>query len=120
MKESPIWRMKNVATTNTHMPAAPGLYVVGHADEYCGLEVGRTYVYVGKTLNLRRRLSEHTHLTELHPELGGYLRQYRGKARVWYTSDIETGEIDTLERKLIRQLKPTYNRIKYGRGAQDE
>ena len=116
MSEIPIWRMKHIASTNAHLPASPGLYAIGNEDEICGLEIGRIYVYVGKTGNLRRRLSEHTHLTELHPDLGGYLRRYRGKAKIWYTSNVAADDLDTLERRLIRELKPIYNRVKYEKG----
>jgi excinuclease UvrABC nuclease subunit len=108
--------MKQVSSTNAHLPSTPGLYAIGHEEELCGLEIGRTYVYVGKTNNLRRRLNEHTHLTELHPELGSYLRKHWGKVKIWYTSDVSLKELDNLERTLIRELKPEYNRIKYQKG----
>jgi hypothetical protein len=51
-----LWRMKHVASSVTHIPAAPGLYVVGHEESLVGLELKRVYVYVGKTLSMRRRL----------------------------------------------------------------
>lgn len=116
MSEMLLWRMKHIASTNAHLPASPGIYAIGHDEQFCGLEIGRTYVYIGKTGNLRRRLSEHTHLTELHPDLGNYLRRNRAKAKIWYTSDVSRSDLDTLERRLIRELKPVYNRVIYWKG----
>jgi len=40
----PVWRMKLLASHNTHLPASPGLYVVGHEENLIGLEIERTYV----------------------------------------------------------------------------
>jgi hypothetical protein len=36
-----LWRMKHVASSVTHIPAAPGLYVVGHEESLVGLELKR-------------------------------------------------------------------------------
>src|SRR5688572_11280883 len=112
--------MKHLESTISHLPAAPGLYVIGHEENIEGLETQREYVYVGKTLNMRRRLSEHNHFTELHPVLASYLRRNRHRARIWYTTDIDAKDVDKLERKLIRELKPEYNRVKYAGGVADE
>ena len=117
--DEPIWRMKHLASANTHLPAAFGLYVIGHDERLIGLELSRTYVYVGKTQNMRRRLSEHTHLSELHPGLAEYLRQNRQRVRIWYTTDIDPKDVDSLERRLIRELEPKFNRIKYGEGLRN-
>lgn len=117
MVTQPVWRMKHIASANTHLPASAGLYVIGHEESLLGLELHRTYVYVGKTQNMRRRLSEHTHLTEMHPELASYLRRNRDRVRIWYTTDVVASDVDALERRLIRELKPEFNRIKYEEGA---
>ena len=84
------------------------------------MELKRTYVYIGKTQNLRRRLSEHTHLTETHPFLADYLRRHRHSAKIWYTVDIDSKAVDGLEKKLIRELKPEFNRLKYVGGTESE
>lgn len=117
VKDEPNWRMKHLTSTIAHLPATPGIYVIGHEESIAGLELRRIYVYVGKTKNMRRRLSEHSHLTELHPELSSYLRENRGKAKIWYTTDIAEEDLDGFERTLVRALKTIYNRIKYEKGT---
>ncbi len=119
MSNEPVWRMKHVASANSHLPASPGLYAIGHEETLLGLELQRTYVYIGKTQNMRRRLSEHTHLSELHPDLAGYLRRNRGLVRIWYTTDIDPKDIDGFERRLIRDLNPEFNRIRYEEGGKN-
>ena len=87
----------------------PGLYVIGHNHTYNGLEIGRIYVYVGKTDNLRRRLGEHAPDTEENSGLRKYLRQWIGQAMCWYTI-MDKSALNKGERELIRKLQPCYNR----------
>ena len=52
------WRSKRVSASNSAVPAAAGVYAIGHSDTLHDLEISRTYVYVGKTKNLQLVVSE--------------------------------------------------------------
>ena len=100
--------MKHVSSSNTHVPARPGLYAIGHDESCLGLEVGRVYVYIGETVNLRRRLEEHTPVNEQNPGLKKYLRTMGAKAKCWYAV-ADKGELKRSERVLIRKFQPRFN-----------
>ena len=102
------WRMKHVSSSNTNVPARPGLYAIGHDEACLGLEVGRVYVYIGMTENLRRRLEEHTPLNEQKSGLKKYLRTMGAEAKCWYAV-ADTGELKESERVLIRKFRPRFN-----------
>ena len=108
-KLTPKWQRKHISSSNSHVPARPGLYVIGHNHTYNGLEIGRVYVYVGKTENLRRRLGEHAPDNEENPELRKYLQQWIGHAMCWYAI-MDKSELNKGERELIRKLQPCCNR----------
>jgi len=101
--------MKHLTTTVSHIPACPGLYVIGHEEQTLGFACRRKIAYVGQSNNIRRRLGEHYPLTELNTKLRAYLRSNSERGKVWYTTDLEVKDLDEYERKLIRALKPTYN-----------
>jgi hypothetical protein len=113
------WRSKVINSTVSHVAGAPGLYVLGHIHFLEGLEVGREYIYAGRTDNMRRRLSEHTQLTEKNVPLQKYLRATKREVYVWYSTEFPLGEIARVEKTLIRDLNPKFNRIKYLRGEDE-
>ena len=83
------WRSKRVSSSNSGVPAAAGVYVIGRSDTLHDFEVSRTCVYVGETKDLRRRLNEHLPANETNLGLREYLpsdlasgrRQWRGSRR---------------------------------------
>lgn len=97
-----------MSSSNTHVPAHPGLYAIGHDKTCLGLEVGRVYVYIGKTDNLRRRLEEHTVVNEKNPELKKYLRKMGADAKCWHVV-MDKGDLNKNEQALIRKLQPCCN-----------
>ena len=102
------WRMKHVSSSNTNVPARPGLYAIGHDETCLGLEVRRVYVYIGETGNLRRRLDEHALVKEQNPELKKYLRTTKAEAKCWYAI-ADKSELKKSERALIRKFQPRCN-----------
>ena len=107
--KSPLrWRMKHVSSSNTNVPACPGLYAIGHDETCLGLEVGRVYVYVGQTDNLRRRLEQHSPVTEKKPGLRKYLQDNVSKAKYWYAIADEKN-LRGMELRLIRRFAPKFN-----------
>lgn len=107
--KSPLrWRMKHVSSSNAHVPAQPGLYAIGHDETCLGLEVGRVYVYIGQTDNLRRRLEQHAPVKEKNPGLRKYLQANVGEAKYWFAI-ADKKDLTKMERQLIRRFTPQYN-----------
>lgn len=105
------WRVVCVTASSSGVPARPGLYALGHCDEFEGLESGRTYVYIGRANNLRRRFEEHSVQNEPKPGLQDYIRKNQDKAKFWFTTEVEpdSRDLGILERCLIDRFKPRYN-----------
>ena len=103
------WCVRNITSSLTNIPARAGLYAIGHDETVEGLETTRIYVYIGMTKNLRRRLTEHSVENEPKPELKKYLKRNLEKAKCWYTTDVDSGILQKLERKLIRKFNPPCN-----------
>ena len=105
------WRMKHLSSSNFHLPALPGLYAIGHEEEVYGLVIFRSYVYVGQTVNLRRRMNEHVPENEMNEPLRKYLRDNFAHAKCWYTIDVDAErERIRFERALIGKLSLQFNR----------
>lgn len=93
-------------------PPLPGVYVIGCVRNISNLPLEVEWVYVGRSANLQRRLSQHNPLAEAHPLLREWIVRGRGRSEVWFTTtDAETAK--QLEVHLIRELKPPLNRMKY-------
>lgn len=120
------WYAKQFDSSSSHVPARPGLYVIGHIQTYRGLEIGRQYVYVGKTDNLRRRLREHLPPNEQNAGLRNYLRELTTDARCWYTvfDAVDSAQLNSAERALIAHINPKFNivgkQITKKEGTRDE
>lgn len=97
-----------MSSSNSRVPARPGLYAIGHDETYYGLEVERVYVYIGKSDNLRRRLGQHAPASEQNEGLWNYLQQKIHQAKCWYAV-MDKSELDKTEADLIRQIQPTFN-----------
>ena len=114
-----LWMAKNMMlkwhkkclSSSTYVPARPGLYIIGHSENYYGVEIERIYAYVGKTHNLCRRLREHAPENEKNLDLKNYLLDYFSRASCWYTF-VGKSELDEIEGKLIHKLQPSFNQMK--------
>ena len=105
------WRSKFFKTSLSHVPSEPGLYAFGRQKFCYGLEAKREYVYIGQTVDLRRRLSEHTQSRETNKNLQEFFRNFYHDVRCWYCplSEFEINEIKSLETELIQYFKPKFN-----------
>ena len=102
------WRSKRVSSSNSDVPAAAGVYAIGHSDTLHGLELARTYVYVGETKNLQRRLSEHLPANEENPGLREYMVDNYEAAICWYAR-VDAKETKVVQDDLIARLRPCFN-----------
>ncbi len=106
------WRMQYMRTDRGAIPAVAGWYAIGHDECFLDLEERRTYVYIGQTGNLRRRLKQHMPTTEQNQALKKYLSNNIGRARCWYAvAECLTTkkELVAIETKLIARFIPEFN-----------
>ena len=104
------WRSKRVSSSNSGVPAAAGVYVIGHSDTLHDLEISRTYVYVGETKDLHRRLDEHLPAKETNPGLREYLGDNYDDAICWFAR-VDPTETKVVQDDLIRRLMPVFNEV---------
>jgi len=107
------WHTKKYSTSNTLVPDLPGVYVIGHTLTTHDLPIKHVYVYVGISDNLKRRFKEHEPASERNQELADYLHKPAVNKRIWYIVERSKGSREELEKVLIRELKPEFNKIKY-------
>jgi excinuclease UvrABC nuclease subunit len=105
-----------LGATLSDVPALPGVYVIADVLEVAALRMRVEPIYVGKSFNLRRRVSEHldpwrTHNASLSRRLTAGPRN--SKFEFWFKV-LKREEIDDVEKELIRALQPETNIIRYG------
>jgi hypothetical protein len=91
---------------------APGVYAIGQIKRHYGLPVVIEWAYVGRTDSLRRRMLEHQPSIEANPGLARWLRRNRGQLEVWLLS-IDPAIARGLEKTLIHEVQPLFNRVRY-------
>lgn len=93
-------------------PSLPGVYAIGKVTSEFGLPTNIEWGYVGRSANLRRRLTQHDPLVESHPHLPRWLARSGSSVEVWYAvADLSAAR--RLEEELIRRIRPKMNRIHY-------
>lgn len=113
MLDAKVWRATRSLTSAALLAArTPGVYAIGKVDRLHGLPVRAEWAYVGRTDSLRRRLLEHGPSVESNPGLRGWLRGNRDKLEVWLLA-ADASLSRRLERVLIRDIQPLFNRIRY-------
>jgi excinuclease UvrABC nuclease subunit len=107
------WHVKRVSTSNIQVAPRPGIYIIGHSDEILGLSFNTEFFYVGKSENLKRRITQHDLRLEDNPRVIRYLKMRSSHAYIWYSYIQDKRKLDETEKFLIRTLKPKGNRLEY-------
>ena len=68
------WRSRRVAPSNSTLPSTAVVCAICRGDTLQDPEISRTYIYVGETRDLQRRLNEHLRGNDGNPGL----RKYNG------------------------------------------
>ena len=107
----PSWRrIRSFAKAQAVAPASIGVYVIGETARVLDLPTGLRWVYIGKTKNVRRRLAEHTDVTEKNKKLRNWLANTNHKKiEIWYTIAKTLREAEKLEEELVKKIKPFCN-----------
>ncbi|BAN34911.1 hypothetical protein SCD_n01075 [Sulfuricella denitrificans skB26] len=96
-----------------------GVYLIGKVYKIGQVPVLYDWVYVGRSDRLGRRLREHQLIREENPGLKEWLRKNQGGIEVWFAATASTESIG-LEKRLIKELLPEFNRIEYKQGVNHE
>lgn len=104
-------RVLNGADAAQSAPPSPGVYAYAEAGLVHGLPLGLEWVYIGKSKDLRSRLSQHAIHRERYAELRLWLK--RASARETWFAAVPLENLDQVERDLITKLDPRLNRVRY-------
>lgn len=117
MNDDLVWsRIQNFPGSIASVPDAPGVYAFAKVSSTLGLPLTCEWVYIGESRNLRSRLANHRAIAEANELLAGWLRINKAGVEVWYaTTDMNMRK--KLERYLIREINPVFNKIKYKLGG---
>lgn len=108
-----VWRAsRSVAAAALLASQRSGVYAIGRVERLHGLPVSAEWAYVGRTESLRRRLLEHLPTVEENPGLRAWLRRNRERLEVWLLA-ADSSVSRRLERTLIKEIQPLFNRIRY-------
>lgn len=101
----------SVALAHKVVPDAPGVYAYAELSELRGLTITKTWMYVGQGRSLSSRLHRH----QVHLETNRALRDWlhRTSERQLYYAEVEVALLDQVERDLISQLRPRFNRKRF-------
>jgi hypothetical protein len=109
-------RIMNFPGSLTSVPEAAGVYAFAKVATTLTLPVTLEWVYVGESKNLRARLSNHRALQEANELLASWLRVNKSGVEVWYAVT-DVSKRKQVERTLIQELAPVFNKIKYKGGS---
>jgi excinuclease UvrABC nuclease subunit len=109
MQETKVHKWKTApyhAKVADALPSSSGIYVLAVTRRVDGFPVSVQPLYVGKSMNLRRRTIEHQHPLEPNPGLNGLGEE---AVEIWWQS-VKPEELAQREAQLIRSLQPSANR----------
>lgn len=106
-----LTRMNSVAAKR--VAERPGVYVITESTWLHSVPIEIKIWYVGKSKSLRRRFVEHLDVLRTHrPELAVAIQKSENVE--FWSKAVDLNEIDEEERRLIVDLKPSFNKIRYG------
>ena len=86
------------------------VYSYGEVTRVDGVPVAIEWVYIGKSINLKKRIEQgHDSHRESNPELWRWMGQLKRNRELWFAY-VEIDNLDTVERLLISEIKPKFNR----------
>lgn len=106
------WSEVNLERVETdNVPTCSGIYVIKQVERVMGLPVSHEIIYVGKSNNLRRRFKEHCNPRSEHNNVL-LNASWKNILEFWFAK-IEVENLDEIERKLINNLEPITNIVRY-------
>ena len=99
----------NIHGKNHNIPERSGIYAYAEVQREFGLPVAISWKYIGKSQNLRQRISSgHDPRFEANPELRRWLNRHPSNAELWF-APVDKGVLSRVEARLIRMARPDFN-----------
>jgi excinuclease UvrABC nuclease subunit len=108
-----VWRrIPSITAAAREAPSSPGVYIFSETKKIASFPFENTWLYIGQSKNLKRRMKEHGPVTEAHLELRDWVVKNLDSIEVWiYTA--KTVEIARkLEKHLLQRVDTVFNRQK--------
>jgi excinuclease UvrABC nuclease subunit len=99
------------SASGSFLPKMPGVYAVMRVKRAFGIPIDLNVLYVGKSKNLFRRFTQHVDPYRQHNKSLNDVGGLQG-LEFWYVQ-ASAEELDQIERKLIRELSPSANVVRY-------
>lgn len=94
---------------SSNIPSESGIYAYGEVRRVGGLPVATTWVYIGKSKNLKTRISAgHDHRREANRPLKHWITRTKGGVELWF-APVAEADLDRVESHLVSTIKPTFN-----------
>ncbi len=101
--------LPNIHGKNFNIPPVSGIYAYAEVRRAFGLPVSVTWKYVGKSKNLKQRISNgHDVRNEANPRLRCWLNRHSASAELWFAL-VPEDELDAVESQLVRTAQPDFN-----------
>lgn len=92
------------------LPTYSGIYAYAEIRRVNGLPISSHWIYIGQSLNLRRRISQgHDYRYETNLELRDWLKRPKKDVELWFCH-VQPEDLDTVELQLVSEINPTYNK----------
>ena len=92
------------------LPTYSGIYAYAEISRVNGLPVSCNWIYIGQSLNIRRRISQgHDYRYETNHELRDWLKRPKKDVELWFCH-VQPEDLDTVELQLVSEINPTYNK----------
>jgi excinuclease UvrABC nuclease subunit len=106
------WNVLSTTHGKNHaLPTHSGIYAYAEIRRVNGLPVSCNWIYVGKSLNLRRRITKgHDYRYETNLQLRDWLKGLKKQdVELWFCQ-VQPEDLDTVELQLVSAIKPKYNK----------
>ncbi len=101
--------LPNIHGKNHNIPVGSGIYAYAEVERAYGLPVTIRWKYIGKSKNLRQRISNgHDARFEKNPDLRRWLNRHPSNAELWFTQ-VDADALSQVEIHLIRNAHPDFN-----------
>lgn len=105
-----IWTsVRTVHGKSINIPSESGIYAYGEVRRVGGLPVETTWVYIGKSKNLKTRISSgHDHRRESNRQLKHWITRTKDGVELWF-APVAEAHLDRVESHLVSTIKPSFN-----------
>lgn len=108
-----VWRrMPSITAAAREAPSSPGVYIFSETKKIASFPFENTWLYIGQSNNLKRRMKEHGPSIEAYFELRDWVVRHLDSIEVWMCSTKTVEKARSLEKHLLQRVDTVFNRQK--------